>query len=134
MIWWHHRLSGHEFEQTPGNGEGQFMGVLQSMGCCSPWGCEVSDMTQQLKNNNNIDIIFIHPAIFQVLYQRVQQDAFIAVIHPRRLDRFHLAAIQGWQSVTLIPSCKDTILSFLSQVSHLHPLLVDIHRESCRNK
>ena len=22
MVGWHHRLNGHEFEQTPGNGEG----------------------------------------------------------------------------------------------------------------
>ena len=28
MVRWHHRLSGHEFEQVPGDGEG----VLQSMG------------------------------------------------------------------------------------------------------
>ena len=33
MIGWHHRLSGHEFEQTPGNSEGQ-----GSLACCSPWG------------------------------------------------------------------------------------------------
>ena len=23
MAGWHHRLNGHEFEQTPGDGEGQ---------------------------------------------------------------------------------------------------------------
>ena len=42
MVGWHHRLNGHEFEQTPGDGEGQ-----GSLVCCSPWGC----MTQQLNNN-----------------------------------------------------------------------------------
>ena len=36
-------LSGHEFEQTPGDGEGQ-----GSLVCCSPWGCKVSDTTQLL--------------------------------------------------------------------------------------
>ena len=30
MVGWHHQLNGHEFEQTPGDGEGP--GVLQSMG------------------------------------------------------------------------------------------------------
>ena len=30
MVGWHHRFSGHEFEQTPGNSEGQ--GCLE---CCS---------------------------------------------------------------------------------------------------
>ena len=32
----HHRLNGHEFEQTWGNGEGQ-----RSLVCCSPWGPRV---------------------------------------------------------------------------------------------
>ena len=31
LIGWHHRLSGHEFEQAPRVGDGQ-PGVLQSMG------------------------------------------------------------------------------------------------------
>ena len=33
MVGWHHRLDGHEFEQTPGVGDGQ-----RSLLCCSPWG------------------------------------------------------------------------------------------------
>ena len=33
MVGWHHQFSGHEFEQVPGDGEGQ--GILV---CCSPWG------------------------------------------------------------------------------------------------
>jgi len=33
MVGWHHRLNGHEFEQAPGDGEGQ-----GSMACCNPWG------------------------------------------------------------------------------------------------
>ena len=32
MVGWHHRLSGHEFEQTPGDSEGQ-----GSLACCHPW-------------------------------------------------------------------------------------------------
>ena len=43
MVGWHHRLDRHEFEQTPGIGDGQ--GRLT---CCSPWGCKESDMTEQL--------------------------------------------------------------------------------------
>ena len=43
MVGWHHRLNGHEFEQTLGDGEGQ--GSLVS---CSPWGCKELDMTEQL--------------------------------------------------------------------------------------
>ena len=43
MVGWHHWLSGHEFEQTPGDGEGQ-----GSLECYSPWGCKESDMTERL--------------------------------------------------------------------------------------
>ena len=33
MVVWRHRLDGHEFEQAPGDGEGQgSLAVLQSMG------------------------------------------------------------------------------------------------------
>ena len=35
---WFHWLNGHEFEQAPGDGEGQ-----GSLACCSPWGCKESD-------------------------------------------------------------------------------------------
>ena len=32
VVGWHHRLNGHEFEQTLGDSEGQ-----GSLACCSPW-------------------------------------------------------------------------------------------------
>ena len=40
MVWCHHWLNGHEFEQTPGDSEGQ-----GSLACCSPRGHRESDMT-----------------------------------------------------------------------------------------
>ena len=43
----HHRLSGHEPEQTLGDSEGQ--GSLEH---CSPWGCEELDTTERLNSNN----------------------------------------------------------------------------------
>ena len=45
MVRWHHWLEGHEFEQALGAGDGQ-----GSLGCCSPWGCKESDMTEWLNN------------------------------------------------------------------------------------
>ena len=42
-VGWHHWLNGHEFQQAPGDGEGQ-----GSLVCCSPWGRKESDMTEQL--------------------------------------------------------------------------------------
>ena len=38
MVGWHHRLNGHEFEQTPRDSEG-----LGSLVCYSPWGCKELD-------------------------------------------------------------------------------------------
>ena len=40
MVGWHHQLSGHEFESTPGVGDGQ-----GSLLWCNPWGHKDSDMT-----------------------------------------------------------------------------------------
>ena len=45
-VGWHHWLNGHEFEQTPGDGEGQ-----GSLVCCSPWGHKESDTTEWLNKN-----------------------------------------------------------------------------------
>ena len=38
MVGCRHQLNGHEFEQTPGDNEGQ-----GGLACYSPWGHEESD-------------------------------------------------------------------------------------------
>ena len=43
MVGWHHRLNGHEFESTPGVGDGQ-----GGLACCDSWGHKESDTTEQL--------------------------------------------------------------------------------------
>ena len=47
MVGWHHRLTGHEFEQTLGDGEGQ-----GGLVCCSPWGHRVGHnwVTEQCRD------------------------------------------------------------------------------------
>ena len=40
MVGWHRRLDGHEFQQTPGDGEGQ-----GSLVCCRPRGRKELDTT-----------------------------------------------------------------------------------------
>ena len=54
MVGWHHRLDEHEFEQTPGNGEGQ-----GSLAYYSPWGHKESDTTQSLNNNQLAEYSFL---------------------------------------------------------------------------
>ena len=46
MVGWHHRLNGDEFGQILGDSEGQ-----GGLACCSPWGHEESDTTEQPNNN-----------------------------------------------------------------------------------
>ena len=41
MVGWDHRLNGYEFEETPGDSEGQ--GILV---CCSQWGHQELDMIE----------------------------------------------------------------------------------------
>ena len=41
IVGWHHRLNGHELEQTPGAGDRQ-----GSLARCSPWGRKKSDITE----------------------------------------------------------------------------------------
>ena len=43
MTEWHHQLDGHEFEWTPGVGDGQ-----GGLACCDSWGHKELDMTEWL--------------------------------------------------------------------------------------
>ena len=49
MVGWHHWLNVHEFEQTPGNSEGQGRLV-----CCRSWGRKESDTTERLNSNRSL--------------------------------------------------------------------------------
>ena len=62
MVRWHHRLNGHESEQTPGDGEGQ-----GSLECCSPWGCKESDMTESMNNNKLISLAISYSSMAKCL-------------------------------------------------------------------
>ena len=47
MVRQHHGLNGREFNQAPGDSEGQ-----GNLICCSPWGCKGLDMTWWSNNND----------------------------------------------------------------------------------
>ena len=53
MVGLHHHLNGHEFEQTPGDNEGQ-----GGLACCNPWGHTEFHTTEQQNNNNCVIITF----------------------------------------------------------------------------
>ena len=52
MVEWHHWLNAHEFEQTPGDSEGQ-----GSLVCYCPWGCKKLDMIGWLNNNVSVYLL-----------------------------------------------------------------------------
>ena len=53
-VGWHHRINGHEFEQAPGDGEGQ-----GSLVCCSPWDrIELFATEQQLVTERSLQALF----------------------------------------------------------------------------
>jgi len=49
MAGWHHWLDGHEFEWSPGVGDG-----WESLACCNSWGCNELDMREGLNWTENI--------------------------------------------------------------------------------
>ena len=60
-VGWHHRLDGHDFEQTLGDGEGQ-----GSLACCSPWGGKELDTTERLNNNTIGNIGSLYPVWYRI--------------------------------------------------------------------
>ena len=54
MVGWHHRLNGHEFEQTPRDGEGQ-----GSLARCSPWGRQELGTTERPNNSQQPTPVFL---------------------------------------------------------------------------
>ena len=62
MVGWFHKLKGHEFEQAPGDGEGQ-----GSVACCSPCGHKKLDMMKWL-DRYIIYVIYHISCIICVIY------------------------------------------------------------------
>ena len=76
MVGWHHRLNGHESEQTPGAGEGQ-----GSLAYCSPWGHKELDMTEWLNNNNGNNSLFNFLRSIELLFTAAASFTFPATMH-----------------------------------------------------
>ena len=62
MVGWHHRLNGHEFEQTLRDS-----GDRGALCCCSLWGHEELDMTEQLNHDKGSELpAWLHSQQFQI--------------------------------------------------------------------
>ena len=58
MVGWHHRVNGHEFEQTLGDSEGQ-----GSLARCSPRGHKELDTSEQAITGSLLDKMQINRSI-----------------------------------------------------------------------
>ena len=65
MVVWHHWLNGHEFEQASGVGEEQ-----RSLAFYSRWGCQESNMTEQLNNNKNNNLSHLMKLMYYIIIIR----------------------------------------------------------------
>ena len=64
MVGGHHRLDGHEFEQTLGDSEGQ-----GSLACCSPWGHKELDMTYR---NSTTKALLFERGLKSIIFKKHQ--------------------------------------------------------------
>ena len=67
MTGWYHQLEGPEFEQAPGDGEGQ-----GSLTRCSPWGCKVGHnwVTEQQARFVKSHRVYIYVHFSEYTYQK----------------------------------------------------------------
>ena len=72
-VGWHHWLNGHEFEQAPGDGEGQ-----GSLVCCSPWRHKELNMTEW--PNNRIESSHLLSTSDKEKYVRVFSEDYYIIV------------------------------------------------------
>ena len=73
MAGWHHRLDGHEFEWTPGVGDGQ-----GGLACCDSWGCKESDTTERL--NWTSEFSLWNKYVWHILYPQNRCSSFLELL------------------------------------------------------
>ena len=61
MVGWHHRLNGHEFQQTLWESGGQ-----RSLACFSPWGRKESDTTWRPNKSSILPMVSILPGYLEL--------------------------------------------------------------------
>ena len=105
MVGWHHRLDGHEFEWTPGVGDGQ-----GGLVCYDSWDCKELDTTERL---NWTELLTTTRSLSTATKtQRSQINKYIKLKNNNRVQMTHLA-----------PSYRFKCLEFRSMYSYFQKTL-----------
>ena len=88
MAGWHHLLNGHEFEWTPGVGDGQ-----GGLACCSSWGCKEWDTAEWLNWNHSRNYTNDTLKNFNqsIKLLRVEKNDFVLVFIFSQCHGFHIS-------------------------------------------
>ena len=122
IVGWHHWFNVHEFEQTPGIGEGQ-----GSLVCCSPWDRKESDMSEWLNNNNNIQWTYNSKRYMCPMFRLLTWLSKLKICLHSRRHRF-----DSWGGKTAYSRKWQPTPVFLSEKSHRHRSLADDSPWGCR--
>ena len=85
MVGWHHWFNGHEFEWTPGVGDGQ-----GGLACCDSWGRKELDTTERLNwaelrilgaQHDDLDILFL----FSTIWKKWSTSNQLKILHELRM-------------------------------------------------
>ena len=96
MAGWHHWLDGHEFEWTPGVGDGQ-----GGLACCNSWGPKESDTTEWL---NWTELIHIYVKLNNfAIYLKLTQYCRLTILQLKK---------RNWVEISLRRNKKD--ITFLA--------------------
>ena len=114
-VGWNHQLNRHEFEQTPGDGEGHVR-----LECCSPWGCKQLDVTDPLNSNETQ---------LQPLELPSQCSSAVAPYHLPAPTNTYLSHLSPWVGLTL--SSSRLLGDNANWKSFLDPFCLKMKVESC---
>ena len=106
MVGWHHQLNGHEFEQTPGESEGQ-----GSLVCCSPWGRRVGHQLateqQQSSESNYFGSKLNHNYYYKTCYAHPYHKLLLSKGYPPSI--YLSSATVAAKSLQSCPTLCDPI-------------------------
>ena len=106
MVGWQYWLNGCDFEQTPGNSEGQ-----GSLACCSPWGRQPNNNNLYYSSDSSPLIIF---ASSNMLNPSKEFFISFTVFLNSRISICFFLKKKQFSLVYWYPSFAETLLSYLS--------------------